>query len=53
MVCMNYDKDIVFAKCGHYVCCEECSMTIFRTTKKCPICRAEIYEIVKREFIQI
>jgi len=53
IICMNIDKEIVFASCGHYACCESCSMTIFTTTKKCPICRNAIYAIVKRDAIQI
>lgn len=52
-ICMNANKEIVFAKCGHYICCEECSLTIFQTTKKCPVCRTKIDEIVKRDLIEI
>ncbi len=53
IICMFTNKETVFVKCGHYVCCENCSMTIFRTTEKCPICRSKIESIVKRENIQI
>jgi predicted DNA-binding antitoxin AbrB/MazE fold protein len=53
MICMDKNKEIVFAKCGHYVCCEDCSLKIFKTTKKCPICRSKIDSVVRREFIQI
>jgi hypothetical protein len=53
IICMSSNKEIVFAKCGHYTCCEQCSITIFNTTKKCPICRSKIDSVVKREQIQL
>jgi hypothetical protein len=52
IICMSNEKETVFAKCGHYTCCELCSMTIYKTTKKCPICRCTIDSVVKRESIQ-
>ena len=53
IICMSADKNTVFASCGHYACCSDCSKTIFNTTKKCPICRSRILELVHRENIQI
>lgn len=53
VICMCNEKDVVFARCGHYVCCEECSMTIFKTSKKCPICRSRIDGVIKRENISM
>jgi hypothetical protein len=49
IICMSEEKDVVFSTCGHYACCGTCAGTIFRTTKKCPICRGHINCIVKRE----
>lgn len=53
VICMTNEKNVVFARCGHYVCCEECSMKIFKTTKKCPICRSGIDGVIKRENISM
>jgi hypothetical protein len=46
-------KEIVFSKCGHYICCKECAINIFEKTKKCPICRNIINSIVNRDQIQL
>jgi len=56
IICMSKYKDTVFANCGHYVCCEECSLKIFtgdplQGGKKCPVCRSKISYLVKKEFI--
>lgn len=51
-VCMSAIKDAVFAPCGHYDCCERCALTIFNGTRKCPICRARIGEVVHRSRIE-
>jgi hypothetical protein len=53
IICMSNEKNTVFATCGHYVCCEECSDVIYKTTRKCPMCRNKIESVVKREFIQV
>ena len=53
MICMDREKVIVFAQCGHYICCLECSETLFKTTQKCPVCRSLINSLVKREDVQI
>jgi Zinc finger, C3HC4 type (RING finger) len=50
IICMSNEKSVVFAPCGHYICCEECSNSL--ATKKCPICRNKIHSVVKRESIQ-
>jgi len=47
-ICLTEEKDVVFAPCGHYTCCNTCSIKI----KECPICRAYIGQIVKRDQIE-
>ena len=53
-ICMedtNSNSDIIFiiiAPCGHYCCCKEC----VKELKQCPMCRANIGQIVTKEQLQ-
>jgi hypothetical protein len=49
-VCFEKEKDIVFAPCGHYICCETCGNNL--NPRLCPICRSDIKQIVKRDQIE-
>lgn len=49
-VCLTQEKDIVFAPCGHFTCCDSCGSNL--NPKVCPICRAQIKQIVKRDQIE-
>jgi len=52
VVCMNNEKDVVFAPCGHYCCCSECATFIHHGSKPdCPMCRTKISQVVKRDQI--
>lgn len=48
-ICMDAEKAIVFAPCGHYCCCSECSAQM---GQNCPICRRKITHRIPREDIQ-
>ena len=53
VVCMFIEKDVVFAPCGHYCCCDSCATNIHKSRKSiCPMCRAAIIQIVRRDQIQ-
>ena len=54
IICMN-DADskpdiifIIIAPCGHYCCCKDC----VKELKQCPICRANIGQIVTKDQLQ-
>ena len=53
-ICMNdieSKSDIVFiiiAPCGHYCCCNDC----VKELKQCPMCRADIGQIVTKDQLQ-
>lgn len=47
-ICLATEKDVVFAPCGHYSCCNPCAVKL----KDCPMCRAAIKQIVKRDQIE-
>ena len=49
-VCLVAEKDIVFAPCGHFTCCESCGTNLKPCI--CPICRSQIKQIVKRDQIE-
>jgi hypothetical protein len=42
-ICLDEDINVVFLPCGHLVCCTVCAPALNR----CPICRANIREVVK------
>ena len=50
VICMTEEKDVVFAPCGHYCCCNACATKL---NSKCPICRGRISTIVKYDQIAI
>lgn len=45
-ICLDREVAIVFLKCGHVVCCDECSKMVF----ECPICRQPIKARVRAFF---
>jgi hypothetical protein len=48
-VCMADDETmVIFAPCGHYCCCNICAPKL----KNCPMCRANITQIVTRDQLQ-
>lgn len=46
-VCLDALKEFMFAPCGHRCACETCARDVMRTTKECPMCRAEASSIFK------
>ena len=53
IICMDAEKDVVFAPCGHYCCCDRCAIIIKSGQQsKCPLCRGNIEQIVRRDQIQ-
>lgn len=52
IVCMDANKDVVFAPCGHYCSCSKCANNIYNSyNQKCPMCRASIIMLVERNNI--
>jgi hypothetical protein len=47
-VCAENQSNIVFSECYHQVCCEKCSVILYRTTCKCPMCKISIGSLIKR-----
>ena len=43
-ICLSNKIDVMFYKCGHIYCCENCA---FKLNGTCPICRQKYDEIVK------
>lgn len=52
VVCLECSPTIIFAPCGHFCSCDECAKSIFNTTKKCPMCRATINQLVTKDQLQ-
>lgn len=52
-ICMDAEKTIVFAPCGHFCSCRDCATHIFHSQKpKCPMCRTNICELVNKEDVK-
>jgi len=45
-VCYENEPVIAF-NCGHQTTCAKCSLTILKTTEKCPVCRIQIEFAIK------
>lgn len=43
-ICLTKKIDVMFYKCGHVYCCENCAIKLNGT---CPICRIKYDELVK------
>lgn len=46
-VCFTNPKNSVCVPCGHMACCIECLEEIRKNNNECPVCRAQIREVVK------
>jgi hypothetical protein len=51
-VCLVDPRDVVFAPCGHFCCCNICAQETFRKNKKCPLCMQDVTVIVARDMIE-
>lgn len=51
-ICLDEQKDSAFFPCGHYYCCGTCANTLLIKKMACPICRAKITQLVKKEEFQ-
>ena len=48
-ICLSSDNQfVILAPCGHYCSCNVCASKI----NKCPICRAQISQIVTKDMLQ-
>jgi hypothetical protein len=45
-ICFTNSKDSIFAPCGHYACCKNCSKQLTASSRKCPICRSQINSVI-------
>lgn len=52
IICMDTEKDVVFAPCGHYCCCRSCATSVKGGNSTCPLCRTMIQQIVGRDQLQ-
>lgn len=43
-VCLSKKIDVIFYKCGHMFCCENCAL---KMNGSCPVCRSCVDDIVK------
>ena len=47
VICYDAKIDAVLIGCGHSSLCFSCSVDCYRNTKECPLCRAEIEQILQ------
>ncbi|EQC42383.1 hypothetical protein SDRG_00120 [Saprolegnia diclina VS20] len=47
IVCLDDACDAVCVPCGHNTMCLSCASSIFESTAECPVCRAQIREVIK------
>ena len=51
-ICLDNAKDSAFYPCGHYYCCGTCANTLLIQRMTCPICRAQIQQVIGKEQFQ-
>ncbi|CAK4078421.1 unnamed protein product [Aphanomyces euteiches] len=47
IVCLDRKKQTVCVPCGHVAACVPCAETIQHTTRRCPVCRTPVRELIK------
>lgn len=47
VVCMENQKEYVCVPCGHRAMCEQCAHSIQEAYPRCPMCRADITQVIK------
>lgn len=47
IICMDAKKDAVCVPCGHNAGCFECLSTVKSTAGTCPVCRAELQQVIR------
>lgn len=47
IICMDAKKDSVCVPCGHNAGCFECLSTVKSTAGTCPVCRAELQQVIR------
>jgi hypothetical protein len=45
IICMDREREIIFAPCGHFILCKECNSKI---KEKCPYCNYKITGIINK-----
>jgi hypothetical protein len=46
-ICYSQPPDVALNPCGHFSFCGGCANQVFRTSKKCPLCRVNISSVLK------
>jgi hypothetical protein len=49
-VCYDTDADTVLLSCGHGGLCVECAARLWRSDRRCPLCRRGVHQYVKMEY---
>lgn len=52
VVCLDASPEIIFAPCGHFCTCEGCANELYKKSKTCPMCRANINQCVTKDQLQ-
>lgn len=47
-ICIDKAPEVIFTKCGHFVCCDDCSQPLH----KCPMCRVH-FNIDRTDIIKV
>ena len=47
VVCLEYPCDTVLYRCGHLCCCFSCARALKVAGHHCPVCRAEVSDILR------
>ncbi len=52
IVCLVEPKTVVYAPCGHHICCVSCTTRMMASNNKCPMCKSKIVAVVPREMVE-
>jgi hypothetical protein len=45
-VCYDTDADTVLLSCGHGGLCVECAARLWRSDRRCPLCRRDVHGVL-------
>ncbi len=52
IICLVEPKTVVYAPCGHHICCVSCTKIMMASSNKCPMCKSKIVAVVPREMVE-
>jgi hypothetical protein len=48
-ICYDREKKVIFLACSHFICCQDCAIKIYNSSKICPYCKTGIDRMILKD----